>query len=62
MEGELGRSEELKVEDEHRGAWIDRLGGLFLGRNFWLNSFLIFEEHVGVKKLVLSGYLCECKV
>jgi hypothetical protein len=23
---------------------------------------LIFEEHVGVRKLVLSGYLCECKV
>jgi hypothetical protein len=24
VEGELGRSEELKVADEHRGAWIDR--------------------------------------
>jgi len=62
VEGELGRSEELKVADEHRGAWIDRLGGLFLGRNFWLSSFFIFEEHVGVRKLVLFGYLCECKV
>ncbi len=63
MEGELGRSEELKVADEYSGAWIDRLGGLFLrGGNFWLNSCLIFGEQVGVRKLVLSGYLWECKV
>jgi len=35
VEGELGRSEELKVVDENSGAWIDRLGGLFLeGGNF----------------------------
>jgi hypothetical protein len=31
VEGELGRSEELKVADEHRSAWIDRLGGMFFG-------------------------------
>ncbi len=35
VEGELGRSEELKVANEHRGAWIDRLGGLFLGRGIF---------------------------
>jgi hypothetical protein len=51
------------VANEDGGAWIDRLRGLFLGRAiFWLSTFLIFEEHVGVRKLVLSGYLCECKV
>jgi hypothetical protein len=32
LERELGKSEELKVADEDRGAWTDRLRGLFLGR------------------------------
>ncbi len=62
MEGELGKSEELKVADERGGAWIDRWRSCFLRGNFWLSGCLIFEEHVGVRKLVLSGYLCECKV
>jgi hypothetical protein len=33
---ELGRSEELKVADEDRGAWTDKWRGLFLGRAIFL--------------------------
>jgi hypothetical protein len=41
----------------------DRWRGLFLGeKNFWLRSGFDLEEQVGVRKLVLFGYLWECKV
>jgi hypothetical protein len=57
--GELGKSVELNVVDEDRGALIDRFRCMFLGRAIGLSSGLIFDEHAGVRKLVLSNYFCE---
>jgi len=50
------------VAEEHRGDGERDWGSVFGGRNFWLSGCLILEEHVGVRKLGLSGYLWECKV
>lgn len=47
------------MADEHGGALIDRFRCLFLVRAIGLNSCLIFDEHAGARKLVLSGYCCE---
>ncbi len=61
---ELSRSEERKVAEKRGGVnehWMERF--VFFGReDFWLSSCLILEEHIGVRKLILSGDFCECKV